>query len=48
VVRVRRVTVKEGMDGSRGCEGFDGFVTKTCRDGLPSASGVAFYEGEEL
>jgi hypothetical protein len=36
------------VGGCGGCERFDGFVTKACGDGLPSASLVAFHEGGEL
>jgi hypothetical protein len=39
--------VKRGMGGCEGCKLFDVFVTKVCGDGLPSASVVAFHEGEE-
>jgi hypothetical protein len=35
------------VDDNGGVEIFDGFVTEVCGGGLPSASVVAFQEGEE-
>jgi hypothetical protein len=43
---VRGVVVK-GWDECGGCAGFYRLLTKACGDGLPSASVVAFHEGEE-
>jgi hypothetical protein len=44
---VRGVTFKGAKNGCGGCEELYGFVTKVSRYGLPSASVVAFHEGEE-
>jgi hypothetical protein len=44
---VRGMTIERGVVGCGGCGRFDGFATKVCGDGLPSASVVAFREGEK-
>jgi hypothetical protein len=41
---VREVKVNGGEDVCGRCEGFDGFVTEVCRDGLPAASVVTFQK----
>jgi hypothetical protein len=42
------VAVKGGVDDCGECEGFDGFVAKVGRDGLPVTSVAAFHDVEEL